>query len=132
MPFENDLIENKIIPIFMFILGLGIFIIWITDILRGKFNGQGNFFKWREGENMLWPHFFAEFITGGLLIIGAAGLFFIIEWSQNISLVGLGALIYSSINSSGWVLAEKIRIYYGIPMWIGLTGSIIAVIWLII
>jgi len=129
--FEIDLIENRLIPIFMFLLGIGIYFIWIADILKGKFSGQGNIFKWREGENMLWPHILAEFLTAGLLILAATGLFFSFDWGQNISFLSLGAIIYSSINSSGWVLAEKNRIPYGIPIWIALAGSIISLIFLI-
>ncbi|MCF8381364.1 MAG: hypothetical protein K9H49_17455 [Bacteroidales bacterium] len=127
-----QLIENRLIPIFMFLLGIGIFFIWIADMLKGKFAGQGNFFKWREGENMLWPHIFAEFLTAGLLILSAAGLFFTFIWALKLSLLSFGAVIYSSINSSAWVLAEKKRLPYGIPMWIGLTGSIISVLILIL
>lgn len=128
---EIDIIENRLIPIFMFILGLGIYFIWIADILKGKFSGQGNIFKWREGENMLWPHILAEFLTGALLIMAAAGLLFISDWGQNISFLSLGAVIYSSINSSGWVLAERNRMTYGVPIWIALAGSIISLLFLI-
>lgn len=128
---KASLIENTIIPGFMLLLGLGMIFIWVADIVKGKFSGQGNFFKWREGENMLWPHIFAEFLTAALLMIAAVGLVFTFNWGLNLSFLSLGAVIYSSINSSGWVLAEKKRIHYGIPMWIALTGSIISFLLLI-
>ncbi len=38
-----------------------------------------------------------------------------------VSLLALGAVIYSAVNSTGWVLAEKNRLAYGIPIWISLV-----------
>lgn len=123
---DFDLYKNRIVPIFMMVAGIGIAGIWSADIINGKFSAQGNFFKWKEGENMLWPHIFAEYLTSVALISGGLGLYNSKDWAINISFAALGALTYTAINSSAWVLAEKDRIGYGVPMWISLTGAVIS------
>jgi hypothetical protein len=117
---------NLYISVFMILSGLGIAGIWTVDIIKGRFARRGGFFYWREGENMLWPHILAEYMTSLALIIGAIGLYTEKEWGLNISLAALGALLYTAINSSGWVLAEKNRMSYGIPMWFSLAGAVIS------
>ncbi len=116
-------LENRLFPVLLAIIGLGMLGIWIKDIASGKFSGQGHFFKWVEGEGRLCLHIVAEFLTGIVLILAAIGLFYEASWSKNVAFVGLGAVIYSAINSSGWVIHKKERIPYGIPMWITLLIS---------
>lgn len=123
---DLDLYKDRIIPIFMVVAGIGIAGIWSADIISGRFSDQGNFFKWKEGESMLWPHIFAEYLTSAALISGGIGLYNSKDWALNVSFAALGALTYTAINSSGWVLAEKERIGYGVPMWISLTGAVIS------
>jgi hypothetical protein len=120
---ERDLFKNRVVPIFMMITGAGMAGIWAADIAGGKFLAQGNFFKWREGENLLWPHILAETLTAAGLITGGIGLYNAQSWAVQVSLASLGALSYSTINSTGWVLAEKERLPYGIPMWVSLAGA---------
>jgi len=122
---------GRVIPVIMWITALGLVGIWTRDIIAGKFSGQGSFFKWREGENMLWPHISAEYLTSLGLIAGGTGLWLGESWGLPVSLLSLGALVYSAINSSGWVFAEKERLPYGIPMWISLAGAIFSLIMLI-
>ncbi len=110
---------------------MGMIFIWTTDILRGKFKDQGNFFRWKEGVNMLWPHILAEFFTGTGLIFSAIGLYFKITWSIPFSMIFLGAMTYSSLNSLGWVVADKSRFRYGIPMIVGLIGGIVSILLLL-
>jgi hypothetical protein len=52
-----------IVPVFMMLAGTGIIVIWAADIFSGKFSEQGNFFRWEEGENLMWPHILAEYLT---------------------------------------------------------------------
>jgi len=125
-PFEPDLYKNRIIPIFMITMGVGMAGIWGADIASGKFSNQGNFFKWREGENLMWPHIMAEYLTAAGLITGGIGLYSGKEWAVSVSLLSLGAVTYSAINSSGWVLADSSRTAYGIPMWVSLAGSVVS------
>lgn len=65
---------NWVIPLVMIIIGLGMASIWLIDILSGKFSGQGSFLRWREGENLLWPHILAEYIVAVGLIAAGLGL----------------------------------------------------------
>ncbi len=128
---EPNLYKNRIIPIFMITMGIGMAGIWSADIASGKFSDQGNFFKWREGENLMWPHIMAEYLTAAGLITGGIGLYGGKEWAVSVSLFSLGAVTYSAINSSGWVLADRSRTAYGIPMWISLAGSVVSFVILI-
>jgi hypothetical protein len=127
---ESGLTEI-IVAVFMILAGTGIIFIWAADIYAGKFSDQGNFFRWREGENLMWPHILAEYLAAAGLISGGTGL--LIDWKHAlpVSLVSLGAVIYSAINSSGWVLAAKSRTGYGIPIWITLTGATVSLFFLI-
>ncbi len=128
---KADLYKNRVVPIFMIISGIAMAGIWTADIISGKFSDQGNFFKWKEGENLMWTHILAEYLTSAALITGGIGLYNSNEWAVNVSFVALGSLAYAAINSSGWVLAVKERIAYGIPMWVCLTGSIVSFVILI-
>lgn len=128
---EPNLYKNRIVPFFMIAVGVGMIGIWTADIVSGKFSDQGGFFSWREGDNMLWPHITAELLTSFGLTMGGIGLYGGKDWGLSLSLISLGALAYSSINSSGWVFAEKNRLSYGIPMWISLTGATISFVILI-
>lgn len=124
--------DTKISPVLLILIGAGVIGIWLKDIISGKFSSQGNFFNWVEGENRLWLHIFAEFLTGILLIASGIGILLSQTWAPKLELLGLGALIYSSINSSGWVLHKKERLPYGIPIWISLLISILIVVNLLI
>ena len=73
-------------------------------------------------------HIFAEYLTSAALITGGIGLYNSKEWAVIVSFAALGAVSYAAINSSGWVLAEKERIAYGIPMWASLAGSIVSIV----
>jgi hypothetical protein len=112
------------IPWFMLIMGIGIAFIWIMDLVKGKFSG--NFFKWVENDQLLWPHLVAEFLTAGSLITGSTGFFLNSDWRISVSLIALGALAYTSLNSLAWAFKEKERLGYAIPMLIGLIGSAIS------
>lgn len=127
---ESNL-DHKIVPIIMTTIGIGIAGIWTSDILSGKFSDQGNFFAWKEGESLLWPHITAEYLTSAGLIAGSIGLFTDKDWAISVSLFSLGSVTYSAINSSGWVLYKNDRLKYGIPMWLSLSGSAISFILLL-
>jgi len=120
--------EGRIIPTFMIIMGVGMVGIWTMDIATGKFKNQGNFFEWRnDGGDYMWTHISAEYFTGLFLITSALGLFLEKNWAVPASLVSLGALAYTSLNSLGWTFVEKNRYGYAVPMGIGGIGSIISI-----
>ena len=120
--------EHWSVSVLLILPGIGMAGIWTRDILTGKFSGQGPIFQWREGENMLWPHILAEYLTSLGLMAGGIGLWLYRAWSVPVSLISLGGLIYSAINSSGWVFARKERLPYGIPMWVSLALAIVLII----
>lgn len=119
------------VAIFLIIVGLGIAGIWAIDIAGGKFANRGKFFQWREGEALLWPHLLAEYLTALALVAAGTGLLLQAAWSIPLAWLALGALVYTAINSSGWVLADRSRLSYGIPMWVSLFGALVCLIWLI-
>lgn len=122
---------NVLFPTIVMIMGIGIISIWLLDIISGKFNNCGNIFTWQEGENKLWLHILAEFLTGFGLIISSVGLFTNKLWADELLLIAIGATLYTCINSSGWVIFKKERIKYGIPIWITLIAALIILIFYI-
>lgn len=120
--------KHRAAAFIMLVLGMAVAGIWMADIFSGKFAGKGNFFRWREGENMLWPHLVAEYLCALGLMAASLGLFFQLPWAFPLALLSLGALIYSAINSSGWVLAHPSRMTYGVPIWISLVMAVLVVI----
>ncbi len=115
----------------MVLTGTGIIIVWLKDIFSGiRIDRSNGFLKSRDIENgeLLFPHLFAEFLTASGLIIGGAGLIFFPEWGNSISLISLGALLYTSLNSLSWALAKKERFTYAVPMIFGLIFSVFSII----
>ena len=131
MIIQVTLLITRIFPLLLLIIGMGMTGIWIADILKGKFKSQGNFFNWIEGENRLWPHILAEMLTGILAIVSGIAMFLAWSWATELTLFALGAIVYSCINSTGWVVHKKERFAYGIPIWISLGLALFMIIWLI-
>ena len=130
---DTSLWISLFVPVFMILLGSGIAGIWAMDIIKGKFRDQGSFFNWlNDGGDKMWPHILAEYFTAAGLIAGGLALFTVKAWAVTFSLVFLGALSYTSLNSLGWVFAQRDRIGYRIPMMAGLAGAIASVIILLI
>ena len=116
----------------MMVMGFGIAIIWAMDIIKGKFSHMGHFFRWsNDGGDLMWPHITAEYLTATGLIAAGMGALAGLDWAPPLSLVMLGALCYTSLNSLGWVFADKKRLPYGIPMVFGLLGGIASLVILI-
>jgi hypothetical protein len=51
------------------------------------------------------------------------GLLADIGWGEPVSLLGLGACAYTSVNSLGWALARADRRRYSAPMFVGAVGG---------
>jgi hypothetical protein len=124
---RTQTLQNRLAPVFMIVLAIGIAGIWTNDIVRGRFSGQGNFFHWIEGENKLWPHILVEYLTASGLLAGGFGLYYFAAWALPVSFISLGAVIYSAINSSGWIFLKKERLPYGIPIWIALVMAVLSI-----
>ena len=116
----------------MIVMGTGIAAIWTVDILRSpEVDRTRGILRARDRSSgsLLLPHWAAEYATAVLLLSGGIGLATGIPpgtWSWLVP-VALGALAYTSLNSLGWVLADRSRAAYGIPMAIGLLGAIAAI-----
>ena len=120
------------VGVFMLVMGAGIAGIWTIDIVRSpEVDRTHGIVRARDRSNGLFlvPHWIAEYATALLLVAGGIGLVLGIAagaWSWLVP-IGLGALAYTSLNSLGWVLADRSRAAYGIPMAIGLNGAIVSI-----
>jgi hypothetical protein len=113
----------------MLVMAAGIAGIWTIDIVRSpEIDRSRGLLRARDGRagSLMLPHWLAEYGTAALLLGGGPGLLLGWEagpWAWLVPLA-LGALAYTSLNSLGWVLAERSRLAYGVPMAIGLVGAI--------
>ncbi len=114
---------KSIIPIFNIIMGLGIAGLWLKDILGGRF--KGGFFKWRDGDNVMWPRVLGEMLTAAMLLMSGIGTLLQLGWAEVLTFFSLGAVFYASFDSLGWTFAKKGRWAYSALMLAGLIGSII-------
>ena len=118
-----------VVGLFMVVMGVGIAGIWTVDIARSpEVDRTSGLLRARERSNgsLLAPHWIAEYATAMLLVIGGLGLLLANgsgPWTLAVP-VSLGALGYTSCNSLGWVLADRSRTGYAIPMAVGLVGAI--------
>jgi hypothetical protein len=121
---------TTLVSAFMLVMGVGIIGIWTVDTVRNpdidRRRGLARA-RDRNGSVML-PHWIAEYATAAVLLLGGAGM--LLGWGPGtwtwLVAAGLGALAYTSLNSLSWVLADRARLAYGIPMAAGLIGSVLA------
>ena len=123
------------VGVFLIAMGVGIAGIWTLDIARNpEIDRSRGLVRSRDraGSVML-PHWIAEYATALLCLVGGLGLVLgwtATGWAWTVPLA-LGALSYTSLNSLGWVLADRTRASYGVPMVIGLAGALIAILLLL-
>ncbi|HEY5630278.1 MAG TPA: hypothetical protein VIR16_12290, partial [Candidatus Limnocylindrales bacterium] len=74
------------------------------------------------------PHWLAEYGTAAILLVGGLGL--LLAWPGGawawLVPAALGALAYTGLNSQAWVLADRSRAAYGIPIAVGFVGAVVA------
>lgn len=114
---------KAIIPVFNIIMALGIAGLWIKDIIGGRFKGP--FFKWQDGDNVVWPRVTGEMLTAIMLMLSGIGTLLHLGWAEVLTFFSLGAVFYASFDSLGWTFAKKGRWAYSALMLIGLVGSVI-------
>jgi hypothetical protein len=119
----ESVFEDKIVPSIMIVEGVGLAAMWTIDILTTDVMNEGFFRSKNNDDALLWTHWTAEYLTAAGLIAGGFGLLAEKEWARTASLVSLGAMLYTSINSSGWALGNKERYPYAVPMYISLAAS---------
>lgn len=116
---------------FIVVMGVSIALTWARDmrsspevdrsagLLRARDRRDGSLFL---------PHWIAEYATSLGLVVGGIGLIADVGWAEKISLVALGALTYTSVNSLGWTLALRSRRPYAIPMLVGAIGGVLSIV----
>jgi hypothetical protein len=126
---------DGLVALFAGVMGAAMAGVWTRDILNGVgFDPSLGLLRARELETedlMIW-HWLAEYGTAGALVLGAILLLAGAALAVPITLLGLGALVYTSTNSLGWSLARPERRSYTIPMLIGLVGGLISAALLIL
>lgn len=118
-------------PAGLLLTGIGIGTIWTMDLISQKnVDMNGNIFGARDKSTgqVMWPHLLAEYGTAATAIIGAVGLYRDDPWAESLTLVSSGMLAYTSVNSMSWVLSQKGRLVYAVPMMIGLASAGIGII----
>ena len=123
--------KDVLAPTGLLITGVGIGTIWTLELISGKnIDSNENIFQARDkGTNqILWPHLLAEYSTAAAAFISAVGLYRNDSWARSMTLITSGLLAYTSINSMSWVLSEKEKSIYAIPMMIGLTTAGVSII----
>jgi hypothetical protein len=123
-----------VIAAFMLFMGAAMGLVWTRDIISAEQLDISDG-RWRardpESGTLMVPHWIAEYGTVAALVAGAVGLLTEGSWGEPLSLVALGALVYTSTNSLGWALADRARLPYVVPMLAGLFGGLAAVIGLL-
>jgi hypothetical protein len=119
---------TTIVAGFMLVMAVGMSGMWTIDILRSLDIDRTRGFvraRDRNGSVML-PHWLAEYGTAVMLFIGGLGL--LLGWPAGawawLVPAGLGALAYTGLNSQAWVLADRSRTAYGIPIGVGFVGAV--------
>ena len=122
---------TALVALFMIVMGLGMAAIWTIDIVRSpEVDRSHGLLRARDRStgSMLVPHWLAEYATAALLLAGGVWLLLGVaagSWAWLVA-AGLGALAYSALNSLGWVLADRARSAYAVPMVIGFVGAIVS------
>ncbi|HEX5827547.1 MAG TPA: hypothetical protein VFY23_08510 [Candidatus Limnocylindrales bacterium] len=116
------------LAVFMLVMAVGIAGMWTVDILRSPEIDRSRGLvraRDRNGSVML-PHWVAEYGTAAMLLVGGLGL--LLGWPAGawgwLVPAGLGALAYTGLNSQAWVLADRSRAAYGIPIGVGFVGAL--------
>jgi hypothetical protein len=94
--------ENRLSAIVMGLQGVSILGMWSAYIFRGVFRDG---IRTVENNMYLGLHLLAEMVMGTLLIAGSIGVLLGRGWGRLVGLVGLGSVVYSTINS----MADTIR-----------------------
>jgi hypothetical protein len=120
-----------LVALFLLVMSVGMAGVWTVDIIRSpEIDRSRGLLRARDrnGSVML-PHWLAEYGTATVLLVGGLGL--LLGWAAGpwawLVPVGLGALAYTGLNSQAWVLAERSRAPYGIPIAIGLVGALLVI-----
>ena len=122
---------TSVVGLFMVVMGVGIAGMWSVDILRSPEidRSRGLLRACDRNGSVMVPHWLAEYATAASLVVGGLGL--LLGWAPGpwawLVPIGLGALAYTGLNSQAWVLADRSRLAYGIPIAIGLVGSLVAI-----
>jgi len=133
-PRENQSGSTPVMEFYLAGTGCSLISIWTIDLIKGdKIDRSDGFFRIKDKTTgqILFPHLVAEYSTGLCLITGAYGLHKNKPWGKDLSMIGLGALLYTSTNSLSWVLTDKNRLVYGIPMVISFIGGGISISFLL-
>ncbi len=122
-----------VVAVFCILMGAAMVVLWTRDIAEGEQIdiSEGRLRARDYAGDLFLPHWLAEYGTAAALVAGGIGLLLRTSWAEPVTLLGVGALIYTSTNSLGWALAEKERMSYAGPMIVGLVGGLVSAIVLI-
>lgn len=119
------LLPSDLVSIFLIAIGMLIIGMW-TALLLSK--------KVEDLETNRWGmtfHILSEFLTGMLLIVAGTSSILDARWSTEVSLVALGMLMYTIINSSGYYAQKGEKAMVFMFAFLGVL-TVIAIVSLII
>lgn len=121
-----------LVGLFMLVMAVGMAGMWTVDILRSpEIDRSRGLLRARDRNgSVMVPHWLAEYGTAVLLLVGGLGL--LLGWPAGawawLVPTGLGALAYTGMNSQAWVLADRSRAAYGIPIAVGFVGAVVSLV----
>jgi hypothetical protein len=121
---------TTIVALFMIVMAVGMAGMWTLDIVRSpEIDRSRGLLRARDRSgSLMLPHWLAEYGTAAMLLGGGLGL--LLGWRAGAWAwfvpASLGALAYTGLNSQAWVLADRSRAAYGIPIGVGFVGAVVA------
>lgn len=118
----------------MIVIGAAMAGIWTRDIVSAEqVDLSRGLFAARDPDSgtLFWPHWLAEYGTAVVLVSAGFALIADAAWAEEVALVGLGSLVYTSVNSLGWAFARRERYAYAAPMITGLLVGLVSIVYLL-
>jgi hypothetical protein len=121
---------TSVVAVFMLVMAVGMAGIWTVDMLQSpEIDRSRGLIRSRDRNgSVMAPHWLAEYGTAAMLFVGGLGL--LLAWPSGpwawLIPAALGALAYTGLNSQAWVLADRSRAAYGIPIGVGFLGAVAA------
>lgn len=121
---------TEVVAAALIVMGVAIAAVWTRDIVVGEQIDLGaGLMRARDPDagTLMWPHWLAEYTTAAALVVSGVGLIADADWAVVVGSAAAGALLYTSVNSLAWALAEPSRRPYRYPMLAGAVVGIVAI-----
>jgi hypothetical protein len=114
--------RKRLLLIFFLVDSLAVFGIWALNLANNAFPNGLLQVSVEAAIPLL--HLMAEFLMGGLTLVGVIGFWRGESWGKGLTMFGLGMFAYAAMNSLGWAIPNDPL--QGIPMAITLLVILLA------